>query len=90
MKEKRVFHKEKITEHYRVQEQKEENFTVTNEHDRVALTESNALDVIETFKEVVQPKKRKMELLYKKHKKQKVRDTNYIPYTPSDQHTEQG
>lgn len=91
MKEKRAFHKEKITEHYRVQEQKLDNFLVTTtDSDRIILPESNLDDVNETFKEVVLPKKRKMDVLYKQNKKQRVKDNNYIPYAPSDHHTEQG
>lgn len=90
MKEKRVFHKEKITDHYRIQEQKQENLVINSDKNRVSLPVSNADDLNDAFKEVVLPKKRKMDILYKKNKKLKVKDTNYIPYAPSDQHTEQG
>lgn len=90
MKEKRAFHKGKINEHHRIQEQKHENLLIINDTVRVNLPDSNADEVNETFKVVVQPKKRKMDILYTKNKKQKVKDSNYIPYAPSDQHTEQG
>lgn len=90
MKEKRAFHKEKINEHHRVQEQKQENLSIANEDERVALPDSTVDDVNETFKQVVLPRKRKIDSLYATNKKQKIKDSNYIPYAPSDQHTEQG
>lgn len=90
MKEKRAYHKEKISEHHRVQEQKQEHLLVADGANRITLPDSNADDVNDTFKEVVQPKKRKMDILYHKNKKQKVKDSNYIPYAAPDQHTEEG
>lgn len=86
MKEKRSFHKDKITEHYRVQDTKQE----TSVSENVVLPNCNADELNEAFKHVVLPKKRKMDVLYMKNKKQKLKDDNYIPYAPSDQHTEQG
>lgn len=51
--------------------------------------ESSKEDIESTFKSVIVPKKRKLDLLYKKAKKPKTDDV-YIPYAPKDQHTEQG
>lgn len=90
MKEKKAFHKEKISQHHRVQKQKQENLLVVEKSTRITLPDSNIDDVNDTFKEVVQPKKRRMDVLYQKNKKQKIKDINYIPYAPSDQHTEEG
>lgn len=90
MKEKRALHKEKISEHHRIQEQKQENFVLPYQNTGNVLPDSTVDDVNETFKEVVLPRKRKMDISYKTNKKQKIKDTNYVPYAPSDQHTEQG
>lgn len=90
MKQKRAFHKEKISTHHQRLEQKQAEVEDTKNKDEITLENSNNDDINDAFSEVVIPKKRKMDSLYKKNKKQKLKDENYIPYTPIDQHTEQG
>lgn len=91
MKEKRAVHKDKIADHHQKVEKKKieiESALTTHETN---LQSSNQEDIQETFQKVVVPKKRKIDDLYKpKNKKQKVKDENYIPYAPKDQHTEEG
>ncbi|CAG9856383.1 unnamed protein product [Phyllotreta striolata] len=91
MKKKRAVHKEKINTHHQNLEQKKEDLQISNKNDENTLETSNNDDIIEAFSKVVLPKKRKLDVLYKKNKKQKLeKDENYIPYVPVDQHTEQG
>lgn len=89
MKQKRAFHKAKIVAHHQHFVEKHQELEALS-NGTTELQSSNAEDITNTFKEVVVPKKRKMDLLYKKSKKQKVKDENYIPYVPIDQHTEEG
>ncbi|XP_066138738.1 ATP-dependent RNA helicase DDX54 [Euwallacea fornicatus] len=90
MKEKRAAHKDKI-ESYKQQKQ-EKLFEQEGFHKPVtSLTNSTSADVNSTFKSVIVPKKRKMDILYnKKSKKVKSEDDIFIPYAPRDQHTEKG
>ncbi|KAG5887596.1 hypothetical protein JTB14_025755 [Gonioctena quinquepunctata] len=91
MKQKRAFHKEKISAHHQHVERKQaETELLAKSTDSSSLQKSTSQDISETFSEVVRPKKRKMEALYKNSKKQKTLDENYIPYVPVDQHTEEG
>nr|CAI5860206.1 unnamed protein product [Callosobruchus analis] len=92
MKQKRSFHKEKIQSHHQLIKQKQdESETFSNvTESKCSLPSSDNADIDSTFSEVVMPKKRKMENMYKKNKRQKIKDENYIPYVPSDQHTEEG
>lgn len=89
MKQKRAFHKAKIVAHHQNFEAKQQELEV-HHNGQTELPSSNADDITDTFKEVVVPKKRKMDVLYKKNKKQKVKDENYISYAPLDKHTEEG
>nr|XP_023017464.1 ATP-dependent RNA helicase DDX54 [Leptinotarsa decemlineata] len=90
MKQKRAFHKDKISAHHQLVQQKIAETESLAKSDSHTLQNSNSEDIEGTFSKVVLPKKRKMEVLYKKNKKQKTVDENYIPYAPVDQHTEQG
>lgn len=92
MKTKRALHKKQIESHHRKIEQLRSKTEEDEGEERVKLQESNMEDINETFQDVVVPKKRKMDKLYKtKAKKMKVeKDENYIPYTPADKHTEEG
>ncbi|XP_076255680.1 ATP-dependent RNA helicase DDX54 isoform X2 [Rhynchophorus ferrugineus] len=90
MKEKRAFHKEKINAHkILLQEKHLDNVSL---HKPVGdLPGSTKEDIQEVFKSVIVPKKRSMDTLYNKiSKKRKVEGSVFIPYAPSDQHTEQG
>lgn len=93
MKAKRELHKGHIESHKRKLEQlMEENGIIENKK-LVDLPASNQDDISDAFNQVVLPKKRKLDDLYKKKiKKQRVlKDKeHYIPYTASDQHTEEG
>lgn len=87
MKEKRAFHKETIAAfHHKLEHQQGED---DSQGTSISLPSSNAEEVKNTFKEVIVPKKRKLEDLYKK-KNKKFKDENYIPYQPADKHTEEG
>ncbi|XP_056633508.1 ATP-dependent RNA helicase DDX54 [Diorhabda sublineata] len=89
MKKKRAFHKDKIIAHHQtVNKRKAEMEVLDAEESKLQC--SNNDDINDTFSSVVLPKKRKMDILYKKSKKRKVQDENYIPYAPSDRHTEEG
>lgn len=90
MKEKRAFHKEHISAFHQQQEQKLEESKATIKTE-INLPCSSNDDIENTFKEIVLPKKRKLDDLYKNKKKPKrIRDENYIPYLPADRHTEEG
>lgn len=94
MKAKRTLHKKHIEMHHQKMDLlKKENDKKNNEdEEHVKLPESNTDDINDAFHDIVVPKKRKMDKLYKvKAKKQKVeKDENYIPYAPADRHTEEG
>lgn len=91
MKEKRAFHKEKISAHHEKIEIKIESSIKAEEYgNKRKLVESDQKEIDETFKEVVLPKKRKIEDLYKKKNKRIKDDDHYIPYVPIDRHTEEG
>ncbi|XP_017783723.1 PREDICTED: ATP-dependent RNA helicase DDX54 [Nicrophorus vespilloides] len=57
-----------------------------------SLQKSDNAEIEGAFSEVILPKKRKIDDLYKKKKAKKpiIKDENYIPYAPSDRHTEEG
>ncbi|KAJ8934981.1 hypothetical protein NQ318_014148 [Aromia moschata] len=93
MKEKRAFHKEKINAHHQLVKQKQAQIDLASNastFESVSLQSSNTEDINDAFKTVVLPKKRKIDDLYKKNKKRKLKDEHYIPYTPTDKHTEEG
>ncbi|XP_008198552.1 ATP-dependent RNA helicase DDX54 [Tribolium castaneum] len=90
MKQKRSFHKEKITSFHQNQEQKENEKQLLNHKDETTLAKSSSEDIDDAFDRVITPKKRKLENLYKRNKKQKTKDENFIPYLPADRHTEEG
>lgn len=91
MKQKRSFHKEKINSFHQLQEQKENEKELLNNKEESNLVKSTSEDIDDAFDKVIIPKKRKLENLYKKNKKQKTQDENYkIPYIPADRHTEEG
>lgn len=91
MKQKRSFHKEKIHAHHQVLETRQQDLeTSVNNNEPSTLQDSNIEEISDTFKKIVMPKKRKMDVLYKNNKKQKLKDENYIPYAPTDRHTEEG
>lgn len=91
MKEKRAFHKEKILAHKQKLEMlQQEEPTLHAKIKKSNLVESQKEDIEDAFKEVVLPKKRKIEDLYKKKFKKIKDDEHYIPYVPVDRHTEEG
>lgn len=90
MKQKRAFHKDKINSHQQLVQKKQDELELLTLDKESHLQSSNNEEIKDTFKTVVLPKKRKIEDLYKKNKRQKIRDDNYIPYAPTDQHTEEG
>lgn len=89
MKTKKALHKEHIEAYHRkMEEQQSEQVEI--EKPDVNLPASSNEDIESTFTKVVLPKKRSLQTLYaKKNKKQKI-DENFIPYAPSDKHTEEG
>mgnify|MGYP005985065739 FL=1 len=89
MKQKRSFHKEKISSFHETQERKEAEMEALNKSESNLAISTNE-DIDDAFEKVILPKKRKLEHLYKKNKKQKLRDDNFIPYLPADRHTEEG
>ncbi|XP_063906529.1 ATP-dependent RNA helicase DDX54 [Zophobas morio] len=89
MKQKRSFHKEKISSFHETQERKEAEMEGQNKSESNLAISTNE-DIDDAFEKVILPKKRKLEHLYKKNKKQKLRDDNFIPYLPADRHTEEG
>lgn len=89
MKTKRAFHKELIAVHHQKIAQKIQDEQVVTSH-RSSLPDCNNDDIVNAFKEVILPKKRKIDDLYKKKVKRIKDEENYIPYLPSDKHTEEG
>jgi len=91
MKAKRAFHKDAIASHH-VKLEKQLANGETSDDLIPSLPESNLDDIKDTFEQIVVPKKRKIDDLYKKKvKKQKIKDEeNYIPYSAPDRHTEEG
>lgn len=88
MKEKRALHKEHISSfHRKLEEKQAENSFPLASH--TGLPECSSEDINDTFQKIILPKKRKLDDLYK-NKKRKTKDENYIPYLPSDKHTEDG
>lgn len=90
MKEKRTLHKQHINAYNKKLKQITSS---TNEaKEKCKLPDSNTEEINETFKQIVLPKKRKIDELYRpKIKKRKIeRDENYIPYASADKHTEEG
>lgn len=88
MKIKKALHKEHIEAFHRKLEE-HENEQMETEKPNVNLPASSSEDIQTTFAKVVLPKKRSLKALYTKKKKQKI-DENFIPYAPSDKHTEEG
>lgn len=89
MKAKRALHKEHISSfHRKLEEKQAEDALCTPIQPVLPLCSSE--DISDTFQKIVEPKKRKLQDLYKKNKKQKMKDENFIPYLPSDKHTEEG
>lgn len=89
MKTKRAFHKDQIAAHHQKLQQtmQDESENVSN---KTHLTDSNSDVIASTFKEIILPKKRKIDDLYKKKVKKIKDEEHYIPYLPSDKHTEEG
>jgi hypothetical protein len=90
MKQKRSFHKDKINTFHDTLEQKENEAKLLTNKSELTLPKSSSEDIDDAFDKVILPKKRKLEDLYKKNKRQKSRDDNFIPYLPADRHTEEG
>jgi ATP-dependent RNA helicase DDX54/DBP10 len=90
MKQKRSFHKDKINTFHDTLEQKENEAKLLTNKSELTLPKSSSEDIDDAFDKVILPKKRKFEDLYKKNKRQKSRDDNFIPYLPADRHTEEG
>lgn len=95
MKTKRAFHKESIRDFHRKKEERESDALkcVGKSSEKLTLPTSSADEIKATFNEVITPKKRKLDDLYKpSKKKQKVTrdDEFYIPYSAPDKHTEDG
>lgn len=88
MKTKRSFHKEKILKFHQKMEEKETEDN--NNKPECSLPESSSQEIENAFDEVILPKKRRIDDLYKKQNKKYRKDDNYIPYAPSDKHTEDG
>ncbi|XP_012271422.1 ATP-dependent RNA helicase DDX54 [Orussus abietinus] len=95
MKAKRAYHKDNIINfHKKVEEieSKQENF-IKEAKQKSTLPASNTDDINSVFREVITPKKRSIESIYKNQKKKKkvTRDEEfYIPYAAPDKHTEEG
>lgn len=95
MKAKRRLHNDVITKFKSKQAERKENTLkiVNNIKQESKLDTSTNDEISNAFKEVVKPKKRKIDDLYKEPKKKKrgVRDEEfYIPYSAPDKHTEDG
>ncbi|GJQ84455.1 hypothetical protein Trydic_g15666 [Trypoxylus dichotomus] len=89
MKTKRALHKNQIAAHHQKMDQNIFDTTMVAST-KSTLPESNS-DVIEdTFREIILPKKRKIDDLYKKQNKKIKDEEHYVPYLPSDKHTEEG
>ena len=93
MKDKRAFHKETILKHQKKVEEREIQNT-KSKVERSNLPSSSTDDINDAFSEVITPKKRKMDDLYRNEKKKKQKvlkdDEFYIPYSAPDKHTEDG
>ncbi|KAG7208122.1 hypothetical protein KM043_009693 [Ampulex compressa] len=95
MKAKRMFHKENIL-NFRRKTEESQAINLTVEKDTLkkrSLPSSTTDEINAAFSQVVVPKKRNLEDLYKvsKKKKRSLREEEfYIPYTASDKHTEDG
>nr|XP_022919550.1 ATP-dependent RNA helicase DDX54 [Onthophagus taurus] len=87
MKTKRALHKNQIALfHQKLSTNSAIETTFTS-----TLPSLNNKEIEETFKEVILPKKRKIDDLYKTKKPKKIKDDeNFIPYQPRDKHTEDG
>lgn len=90
MKEKRAFHKEKILSHKQKLEMLQQETPALSKTKTSNLVQSQKEDIEDAFKEVVLPKKRRIEDLYKRKVKKVKDDEHYIPYVPVDRHTEEG
>ncbi|KAJ8674285.1 hypothetical protein QAD02_005547 [Eretmocerus hayati] len=93
MKEKRAFHKNTILNHQRkIEERQSLNEKPKSEPSK--LPSSSTDEINEAFSEVITPKKRRMDDLYRNEKKKMKRlmkdDEFYIPYAAPDKHTEDG
>ncbi|XP_008553584.1 ATP-dependent RNA helicase DDX54 [Microplitis demolitor] len=92
---KRAFHNDLITKFKSKQAERKENTLkiINSTKQESKLVTSTNDEINEAFKEVVKPKKRKIDDLYREPKKKKrgVRDEEfYIPYSAPDKHTEDG
>ena len=90
MKTKRALHKNQIADHRLRMEQKLETVYDTGATVEKPLPPSTSEDIRDTFKDVVLPKKRKIDDLYKRKVKKLKDEGHFIPYVPSDKHTEEG
>lgn len=90
MKAKRSLHKEKIAEHQIKKEIRVGELNLTGKKSTNTLVQSTQNDIDEAFQDVILPKKRKLDDLYKKAAKKPKKDENYIPYSSADRHTEEG
>lgn len=97
MKATRAFHKESITSFKRKTEERKDTAASVAKAQRTessALPSSSADEISAAFSQVVVPKKRRLDDLYKPSKKQKKvnkrDDEFYIPYAAPDKHTEDG
>ncbi|XP_034941130.1 ATP-dependent RNA helicase DDX54 [Chelonus insularis] len=96
MKAKRAFHKDVIMNFkQKVAERQETSEKVTNAAEKkLKLAKSSTDEINAAFNEIITPKKRKLDDLYKPTKKKKkasVKDEEfYIPYAAPDKHTEEG
>lgn len=96
MKATRAFHKDSITNFKRKTAEINDRAAdaAKTQAAESTLASSSAADINATFNQVVVPKKRRVDDLYKPSKKQKrmnKRDEEfYIPYAAPDKHTEDG
>lgn len=89
MKAKRALHKEHISSfHKKIEAKQAEDILCTPIQPE--LPECSSEDISDTFQKIIEPKKRKLQDLYKKNKKHKTKDENFIPYLPTDKHSEEG
>lgn len=89
MKNKRAVHKNQIMNFNKQKENKVE-FEKSVTKECTSLPISSAKDVEEAFDDIILPKKRKIDDLYKKEQRKKFKDSNYIPYVSEDKYTEEG
>ncbi|XP_015606294.1 ATP-dependent RNA helicase DDX54 [Cephus cinctus] len=96
MKAKRAIHKESIANYHRKMEELDDKAAdIAKVSSKKSILPSSSADEISAaFSEIVAPKKRKVDDLYKNIKKKKrtvTRDEEfYIPYAAPDKHTEDG